>query len=511
MSANYPREVIIRAVESVSDCVEITDAQGRIEYVNRAFEEKTGWSFDEVKGKTPAEVLRSGEHSDEYYDQIWEHIQTGEPWIGRMISEAKDGRRLIQEMLITPIKDDDGEITHFIAVKRDVTKRIQLETQLLEADRLAAVGRLAAGVGHEINNPLSYVLANIEYLKRMIGKLEDSVEQATLAEMSEVLDEAAQGATQIRDVVRLLSKMARPQDSSGQVDLEKVLNFALQLVGHELKHRVELDVECDELAPVIGNKSRLTQVFVNLLINAVQSIEVGHRSEHKISVRGYMDDGEVVVQVSDNGRGIPDAIVQRIFEPFFTTKEVGQGTGMGLSICYGIVTDLGGTISVDSEEGVGTTFEVRLPPAQLPSDATSTLSDKESSVADSALHVLFVDDDALIRRVAERFLTKHHALVMASSGAEALELLQGVDFDVVVCDLMMPEMDGRELYARCVELDLPCQDRFVFITGGAFTEEAARFAETVDASTVLKPFSRRDLLDAISEVAEGAAGNVTPA
>jgi PAS domain S-box-containing protein len=374
MASVHLREVIIRAVENVSDIVEITDDQGRLEYVNQAFEDRTGWSAEDVLGETPASFLRGGEHDEQYYASIWKTISSGQPWQGRMISMAKNGDRIIQEALVSPIQDAAGVVTHFIAIKRDITKRIQLERQLLQRDRLAAIGRLAAGVAHEINNPLTYILANIDFMMHRLENLEASLDHELHEELHEILGETSSGAIQIRDVVRSLGSLTRSNDSVEEVDLVEVIDFAHRLVDHDIDGHIDVVASYDGLAAVRGSRSQLTQVFVNLLSNAIQAMDGGDDDDNtnKISITGWSDAEQVIVQVKDNGAGMSAEVVERVFEPFFTTKEVGEGSGLGLSICYGLVTSMNGTIDVDSQKGVSTTFEVRLPMAE----PTSTLADE---------------------------------------------------------------------------------------------------------------------------------------
>jgi PAS domain S-box-containing protein len=272
MASDDLREVIVRAVRNVSDIVEIADDQGRLEYVNEAFEEKTGWSADEALGQTPASFLRSGEHDERYYEQIWETISGGEPWQGRITSQAKNGSRIIQEAFITPVQDAGGVITHYVAIKRDITERTRLESQLLQVDRLAAVGRLAAGVAHEINNPLTYVLANLSFLQRRLESLGGGPDQASpgqaspgqaspgqaspdedvLDELRAIINETCHGATQIRDIVRGLGAMTRSNESRSEVNLVEVIDFALRLVDHEVGSRIEVVADYTNLPSVWG-------------------------------------------------------------------------------------------------------------------------------------------------------------------------------------------------------------------------------------------------------------------
>jgi two-component system NtrC family sensor kinase len=238
------------------------------------------------------------------------------------------------------------------------------QAQLLFADRLIALGRIAAGVGHEINNPLAFILSNLEYIHQELQQKAQLSEQER-QEVLEALAETRDGAERIRLIVRDLQSLSRAEDvGTGPSDLTSVLRTAAKMAMHELRHRATLVVECEGIPPVQGNGSRLGQVFLNLLLNAAQSIPTGNVEENQVRVvaRAALP-GRVVVEVSDTGCGISPEHRERIFDPFFTTKPLGVGTGLGLAVCHGIVTSLGGTLTVDSEPGRGSTFRVTLPVA----------------------------------------------------------------------------------------------------------------------------------------------------
>ncbi|MFP2929245.1 sensor histidine kinase [Pyxidicoccus sp. 3LG] len=238
------------------------------------------------------------------------------------------------------------------------------QAQLLFADRLIALGRIAAGVGHEINNPLAFILSNLEYIHQELQQKEQLSEQDR-QEVLEALAETRDGAERIRLIVRDLQTLSRAEDvGTGPSDLAAVLRTAAKMAMHELRHRARLVVECEGLPPVQGNGARLGQVFLNLLLNAAQSIAPGQVEENEVRVVARLAlPGRVEVEVRDTGCGISPEHRERIFDPFFTTKSSGVGTGLGLAVCHGIVTALGGTLTVDSEPGQGSTFRVTLPVA----------------------------------------------------------------------------------------------------------------------------------------------------
>ncbi len=256
---------------------------------------------------------------------------------------------------------------------RDITQQKELEQRLIQADRLAALGTLAAGVAHEVNNPLSYVSSNLNFVAENLGALRRALSGAEgpldvglmerlLAECTEALADAREGTSRIRHVVGDLKTFARGKDKEeGLADVKRAIDSALGLVMVELRHRARLNRQLEDVPPVRGNESRLGQVFLNLLINAVQAIEDGAPEKNEVDIHMRQEGSWVVVEIQDSGHGIPRELLKLIFDPFFSTKPVGEGTGLGLSICHGIVTSMGGEITVESTVGRGTCFRVKLP------------------------------------------------------------------------------------------------------------------------------------------------------
>jgi PAS domain S-box-containing protein len=251
-----------------------------------------------------------------------------------------------------------------VVTARDITARKQMQARLLLADRLASVGTLAAGVAHEINNPLAFVLSNLGFLEEDFRRLREELPGEQLQEMEQILRETREGADRVRHIVRDLRTLSRDEgEELSVVDVCGVVESSVGLVRNELRHRARLVKDLEPVPPVWGSEGRLGQVLLNLLINAAHALPSGQpdRNEVRVKVRAIGD--RVIIEVADTGQGIAPEIRDRIFDPFFTTKPVGMGTGLGLSICHGIVTSLGGEISVESEVGRGSTFRLSLPTA----------------------------------------------------------------------------------------------------------------------------------------------------
>jgi nitrogen-specific signal transduction histidine kinase/ActR/RegA family two-component response regulator len=372
---------------------------------------------------------------------------------------------------------------------RDVTQRKQLERQLIQADRLAALGTMAAGVAHEINNPLAYVMLNLEWIARKLPDVMSAPE--SLPALLVMLDEARQGAQRVSTIVRELRSFSRAEGETRRpVDLATIVQAVIKMVGNEVRHRARVTTSFESVRPVLANEARLEQVVVNLLLNAAQAMPEARGEKNEISVT-VREDGErrAILEVVDNGVGIPADVLPRIFDPFFTTKPVGVGTGLGLSICHGIVTSLGGQIAAYSD-GTGTTFRVVLPTSEVQvMDSAPPASGPSSSRESIRARILVVDDEPAIANALRELLAPEHVVVAASSAREALGAIAKEDFDVVFCDLMMPGTSGMDLFERIREQKPGFERRMVFMTGGAFTARAAEFLSSVDNRRLEKPFS----------------------
>lgn len=371
-------------------------------------------------------------------------------------------------------------------VVQDITEQVRLTAKLQLTERMASIGTLAAGVAHEINNPLSYVLSNLSVV---LGDLRGvpEVPGVDLAEVLAALDEAKEGAERVKQIVADLRSFARVDEQRRvPCDLAGVINAALNMARNETRHRAQVRTHFESVGPVLANEARLGQVFLNLVVNAAQAIPDGKADQHAISVSLREQGGAITVTVKDTGAGIAPEHLPRIFDPFFSTKGVGEGTGLGLFIAQNIVRDLGGDISVDSTPGLGTTFEVRLPAAVVPWQGSSP----SPATLTRGASVLVVDDEPLLLKAFSRMLGRGHSLTLAGSGREALELLeQGRRFDAVLCDMMMPDVSGLDVWEKLGALDPKQQRRFIFMTGGTFTERARRFLDDVKPPVLEKPFT----------------------
>jgi PAS domain S-box-containing protein len=382
-----------------------------------------------------------------------------------------------------------GSTKSVVGVFQDCTDRHALRERLARQERLVTTGTLAAGVGHEINNPLTYVVANIDFALEGVKRLNGLTARAETAEIIGGLEDAREGAQRIGKIVLGLKAFAR-EDVLAPTDLHAAIEMSKTMAAYTLRGTAQLITELGEVPLVLADASRLSQVFVNLFLNAAQAFVGTDPSRNRIMVRTkLLPHGRVEVDVEDNGPGIPGDVLPRIFDPFFTTKEVGRGTGLGLGICHDIVESFGGEISCTTRLGEGTSFRIVL--AQATPDAGRAASSPEPIPAAIRGRVLVVDDEPAILRIFERALRTEHDVVVIGDSRDAQRLLLDAHepFDVIFCDLMMPHVNGIELYRTIKEHDGSIAERFAFVTGGVLDARVESFLEDVPNPQFEKPFT----------------------
>lgn len=378
---------------------------------------------------------------------------------------------------------------------------LALRHAVAQSDRLASIGVLAAGVAHEINNPLTYLTLGLYEIQ---DHLSQSHETSTVA-LRERADEALHGCERISKIVRELGSFARDGDDVRLIPVSDAVDGAIAMATHQIRHRARLIVQHGTTAPVRADLGRLTQVFLNLLVNAAHAIPDGNVDANEIAIETREEGRDLIITVRDTGRGIAAEDLPHVFEPFFSTKQVGEGSGLGLSISHKIARSLGGKISVESSPGAGAKFTVCLPrgfvtqeagqAADAPSAATPI-----SAAAPTGGQILIIDDDLPVARSLERLLDGHRVTVVGS-GAEAKRLFQtDAAFELVICDVMMPDLNGPELHAW-VRVHRPeLAPRMVFVTGGAFTPETEAFLEQHRSEIVAKPFAPTEIHRLVAEM-----------
>jgi signal transduction histidine kinase/ActR/RegA family two-component response regulator len=386
-----------------------------------------------------------------------------------------------------------GADASVLIVLRDVTEQQRLLRRATSAENLASLGTLAAGLAHEVNNPLTYVISSVYTVKLSLGEANERVRAD--------LDAALDGCWRIRDLVKnILETTTSRRDEIEPILVADIVDAALALVKPQVRHRATIGWKPEAELYALAHRIKLVQVVVNLVVNASQAFDDNRASANEICVRARGEAGEVIIEVEDNGKGMDEATRLRAVEPFFTTKEPGQGSGLGLFLCNSIVESLGGKLRIDSEPGKGTRVTVRLPAAQVVPAAKGSRPSSSPTTADSTprLRVLVVDDEPEIRRALQRILRGKHEVALCANGAEALaHLVAGERYDVILCDLLMPEMTGIELFKEIEERFRSQAERVVFLTGGATSESSRIFIEQQSTRVVNKPFHPAEIEAAV--------------
>ena len=483
-----------QAVEQAGESVLVTDKKGTIEYVNPAFTEITGYSSEEVIGKDPS-ILKSDAQDPSYYKNLWETVTRGEVWHGTLIDRKKDGSFYPALMSVSPIHDESGETTHYVAIQQDMTEHQKLEEQFQQSQKMEAIGTLVGGIAHDFNNMLAGIMGNL-YLAKV--KIEDKDKAIEKLDSIEVLSNRA------ADMIRQLLTFARKDSiKMNSFSLNLFLNEALKLARSGVPEDVRLtyNISPDDLI-IHGNATQLQQVIMNLLNNARDAVAdvsepvidcvldtYSATDEFREKHPDLEEDRFAHLTVRDNGSGISEAKLDKIFDPFFTTKGVGTGTGLGLSMVYGAIQSHGGAIEVESQPVEGTAFHIYLP---LETEKAEEVEIEEAIVAveGHGETILLVDDDESMRSATAAVLTSLSYKVMEADGGEdALEMFSAHqdNIDLILTDVVMPKVGGVDLAKsiRLLDKNVPV----IFATGYDKDQAMSSDDQVTQSIVVNKPFS----------------------
>ena len=488
------------AIEQSSESILITDSAGIIEYANPSLESISGYSLNEVIGKNP-HIFKSGEHDDDFYIQMWETISKGSTWQGRIVNKRKNGDLYHIDSTISPVIDPDGKIINYVAVRRDVTRKIELENNLRQAQKMESVGRLAGGVAHDFNNALSVIISTAELA------LDD---MDPVGQLHEDLDEILMAGKRAADITRQLLAFARKQTIAPKVlalndNVESMLKMLRRLIGEDIDLAW---LPGASLWDIKMDPSQIDQILANLCVNARDAIEgvgrVSIESRNITFAEDYCTDhagfvpGEFVqLSISDSGCGMNKKTMENIFEPFFTTKDVDKGTGLGLSTVYGIVKQNNGFINVYSEPDKGTTIKIYLPRHEAKAVEIHEES-KEEIPTSQGETVLVVEDDPAILKIIQKILQRLGYTVLTSGAPEKVMDMVNEhtgEIHLLITDVIMPKMNGRDL---AEQLQLICPDlNCIFMSG--YTADVITKQGVLDKEVnfIQKPFSRRDLAEIV--------------
>lgn len=488
------RELWLRTtLRSIGDAVIATDTAGKVSLMNGRAVSLTGIGEVEALGKPLEAVLQLRDEHGAPLPLNLAPARSERPVTARTAG-APDAEDRYVDYTVAPIRGERDDSLGSVVVLRDVTERRALEGRVAMAERLAAIGTMAAGMAHEINNPLAVVVGNATFIAEELVALAVDATFERLAAVRDAAGDTVRAAERVRQIVHDLKKFARAEPVDREpTRVDGALEVALRLTQHHLRHKARVEREYSSCPVVDGSEGLLAQVFTNLLINAADAIPDGHAADNVVRVVCGTDPrGWALVEVHDSGVGMSESNLAKVFQPFFTTKGVGAGMGVGLAICHGIVGSLGGEISASSTLGHGATFRVVLPPSG--SVAVSSAPAPAPTSGARRGRILVIDDEPLVARAVERTLAKEHDVTIETDGRAAIARVASEPaYDLVLCDLMMPEMSGAEVFEGLRRLGAGHASRVVFLTGGAFSPEMQRFLASIPNKSVQKPFSPQAL------------------
>ncbi len=486
---------LMTAIEQAAEGMVVTDAAGVIQYVNPAFTTMTGYSREEAIGMNPR-ILKSGKHDAAFYAGMWATILAGRRWNGEIINRRKDGSLYTEKMSLTPVRDEHGKVMHVVAIKEDVTARKLLEEQFRQAQKMEAVGRLAAGVAHDFNNLLTVIMG---YSEIMLERFPSGDPIRDYAIEIKAAGEKAAGLT------RQLLAFSRQQVLAPQIlDLNKLITNLTKMLKRMIGEDVHLVFNSGSFhATVKADPGLIEQVILNLAVNArdamprggkltVETARVEVDETYKLTHPAVSAGPYVMLAVSDTGCGMDKDTQAHIFEPFFTTKEQGKGTGLGLATVYGIVKQSGGSVWVYSEPGAGTTFKIYLPAfdglPQSPEIRTVTKGGSET--------ILLVEDDAGLREFTRIVLESRGGYRVLASESGKRALLFAAQFKgpihLLLTDVVMPAMNGRKLSEKLARVR---PDMKILFMSGYTDDTVVRHGVLEEEMAFLqKPFTPESLL-----------------
>ena len=490
------------ALESAANAVLITDLVGTIQWVNPAFTKLTGYKFDEAVGKNP-KILQSGKHPPIFYAEMWDRIQQGLIWQGEVINRRKNGDLFTEEMTITPVRNERGELSHFIAIKQDISERQKLEQQLVQAQKMEAVGRLAGGVAHDFNNLLTVILGYSDLLLT-----ESDPAHPSRAKIDHIHKAARQAAELTQQLLAFSRKqMSAPTVLSLNAVVNDTHNLLIRLIGEDIRITTRLNAEPGQ---VNADRGQIEQVLMNLAVNARDAmphggdliIETADVELDKTFARqhpGARPGPAVMLSVTDSGTGIDKDTQAHIFEPFFTTKDLGKGTGLGLAMVYGIVKQSNGYISVNSEPGQGSTFNVYLPRVQASAEPSRGRTSAPTPRGSET--ILLVEDAPDVRALTRELLENcGYTVLEAGDPEEAIGLAEGRKNSIalLITDVVMPVMSGAMLANRLMEARPEL--RVLYVSG--YTDDAIVHHRISNSplSVLAKPFTRDALAIRVREI-----------
>jgi len=497
------------AIEQADEDIVITDREGVIQYVNPAFEKITGFSRTEAIGQNPR-ILKSGVHGPEFYEYLWSTIKSGNVWKGRITNRCKDGRLIQEEATISPLLASAGKLTGYVALKRDVTETIRLETLLRQGQKMEAIGTLAGGIAHDFNNILGSIIGYSELANMTIKD----------DEIKRYLEQVLKASNRAKALVAQILTFSRQSiQEKKPLFVTPIFKEVIKLLRSSLPANIQIrqNFTCP-YDTVYADSTQIYQVLMNLCTNAAHAmrenggllditLETENIPNHGMDYAHDLNEGAYLkLVVKDTGCGIDPSILEHVFEPFFTTKREGEGTGLGLSVVYGIVKDHGGSIHVSSQTGKGTAFTILLP---LIEEMEADLGETETQIPRGRGSVLLVDDEEALAQMGEKMLTTlGYDVSLRYSSLDALEAFRKNPqrYDLVITDMTMPHMSGANLAREMIKIrsDIP----IILVSG---------FSEQIDGESakkigfrdfLMKPVSFPNLAQAVKRILDQETSTV---
>ncbi|MEA3246317.1 MAG: PAS domain-containing protein [Gemmatimonadota bacterium] len=502
------------ALEAAANAIVITERDGKIVWANPAFGSLSGYTLDECVGRNPRDLVKSGVHGREFYAEMWRVLLAGDVWRGEIVNRKKDGTRYPEDLTITPVRDDAGAITHFIAIKRDLSGEKELQQRYLHSQKMESVGQLAAGLAHDFNNLLTVINSTAEFATRALP-----VPSPITADLEEIQMAGERAAALTRQLLAFARKqIVRPEVFAVGARIESVEPMLRRLLGERIQFAVMV---APDAGAVLADPGQVDQAVMNLVVNArdamprggslsieAQAVDV---ADGDATARGVSAGPYVAIVVADTGVGMPPDVRERLFEPFFTTKAPGKGSGLGLATVYGIMQQSGGAVTVESEEGVGTRMTLLFP--RVTESAARADDDRPTVQSGNGERVLVVEDDRAVRELTRRILSAGgYEVVTAADGYDALRTIDLAQepFDLLFTDVVMPGMSGQALATR-VSSTQPLL-RILYTSGYTDDEILRHGVLSRDTDFVAKPYTSRGLLDAVRQTLDRrTAGSVVTA
>ncbi len=496
---------LITAINHAPEVIFITDIEGTIKYVNPVFTEVTGYTQEEVIGKK-ASILKSGKHSKEFYKELWETLLSGKIWQGEFINKRKDGSTYIDESIIAPVFDETGKIISFIAIKRDVTQEKKFQEQIIQSQKMEALGLLASGVAHDFNNILGGILGYTDILK--LRYKDDKY-------LNNILDKMEQAGKKAADLIDKLLTISRTKEEKGDsieiIDVNKHIKDVIELLSRTMPKNVETRLYLDESKPITieANPVQIEQVIMNICINGYQAMkEKGGEltietkrffpdEEFLFSHYGLLEREYIQISISDTGHGIDKKDIDKIFDPFFTTKKKGGGTGLGLSTAYNIITSYNGIITVYSEKGKGTTFNIYLPFKE----GVEIQDAEKGKLLRGKGKILIIDDEDIVRDMLMDVLEElGYNYIIGKDGKDGVEVFKKhyEEIDLVMIDMNMPGYTGEEVLKIIREIKPSV--KVILTSGFGLNGMLKGLLEDGNSAFLHKPFSLGELSETLSRL-----------